>query len=988
MGRKQMARRDFLKVSGATVGGLALLGSATQGSENGEKLTASVSRLSLDGLWGFQLDPLELGLKQEWFRPGATFDDTIRVPSSWQGQGKGYKTREGPGRTRVDYESFAGLDPKWPVTPGEYLGTAWYHRRVAIPESWNGSEIWLHFAGVHPASMFWLDGHLIGEHRQGPCHPFRVRVTPWLRPDAEHHLTVRVSEELRILQGLVKWPYFSGIFREVFLETSRSVWCEEVFIRSDIGHARVVAEATIGAATGIATPASVRVDMKVRPLTDPGKVASGDTEVSVQPGGEQTARVALEVENPRLWSPDSPFLYECGVLVSHDKEVMDSKTIRFGMREFRTEGKRVYLNGERLFLRGTGLAGCFQPFDPAPSTDPTYNRKLVRRIKEYGFNCLRWHTWPGDQDLLAAADEMGLLIQSELFQTFFEYPEEIQLTEDQWRAMIRRNRNHPCAFLWSMGNEENSRDPRYNALRDRLYDIAKELSPGTLVINTDGASLELRNLGKSDLTLISSTPAGSCLDMRYSPDFYTQITERPVVIHEMGYPETFPNPDEKSKFTGNIRPFWINDAMEVAAAKGNTELLPTFVRNSGRLFLTATRMAVEEVRKSKDLAGYTQWVFRDHLQEPAGLVDVFLDDKMTTASEFKKMNGPVALLMTPLRGYYTCFDGEAIPFSLHLSNHSASGFESATLTWELREGGTRHQIEERKVTAAASTVTDFGPFQVQPRLLGRPGKLTLSARFSKGETTVVNQWDFWTFPKGQLQASQRPVFLLHGVFVDDDRPAKRYPFIRLVREPQLPNLPVDSVLITMEMTQSVSSYLARGGRVMLLPGMYVREPGLPMLPSFFRPMANWTGTEGNTGTIISRHPVLADFPHEGYADLQFFDLLDGGRYPRPNAPFWDSVPGVYNLDPWPCAIEPIIRSNPNYKTGSNRAYLFEVQVGSAGTLLASSLRIYETLPDHPETQYLFDRMLRYVISDSFLPRAKVTVDQLDKLRRPVTFIAI
>jgi len=985
MGRKPMARRDFLKASGATVGGLALWGTAAHGSERGGNLL--VSRLSLSGLWDFQLDPLDLGLNQEWFRPGRKFDDTIRVPSSWQGQGKGYKTREGPGRTRVDYESFAGLDPKWPVTPGEYLGTAWYHRRIAIPESWKGGEVWLHFEGVHPASMFWLDGRLIGEHREGPCQPFRVRVTPWVRPGAEHHLAVRVSEELRILQGLVKWPYFSGIFREVFLETRPGVWCEDVFIRSDIGHARVVAEAMIGAVHGITTPASVRVDMKVRPLTAPGTAALGNAEVSVQPGRAQTARVTLEVENPRLWSPDSPFLYECEVLVSHDKEVLDSKTIHFGMRELRTEGNCLYLNGERLFLRGTGLGGCFQPYDPAPSTDPTYNRKLVRRIKEYGFNYLRWHTWPGDQDLLAAADEAGLFIQSELFQTLFEYPDELQLTEGQWRAMIRRNRNHPCVFLWSMGNEENSRDPRYNNLRDRLYDIAKELSPGTLVINTDGASLELRNLGKSDLALIGSAPAGSCLDMRHSPNFYAQITARPVVIHEMGYPETFPNPDEKPKFTGNIRPFWINDAMEVAAAKGNTELLPMFVRNSGRLFLTATRMAVEEVRKSKDLAGYTQWVFRDHLQEPAGLVDVFLDDKMTTASEFQKMNGPVALLMTPLRGYYTCFDGEAIPFSLHLSNHSTAGFESATLIWELREGTTRHQIGEKKVNAAPSTVTDFGRFQVVAPAVGRPRKLTLSARFSDEKTTVTNEWGFWTFPKDRLQESQRPVFLLHGVFVADDRPAKRYPFIRRVREPQLPNLPADSVLITMEMTQSVSSYLARGGRVMLLPGMYA-GPGLPVLPSSFRPMANWTGTEGNTGTIINPHPVLADFPHEGYADLQFFDLMDGGRYPRPNAPFWNSAPGVYNLDAWPGAIEPIIRSNPNYKTGSDRAYLFEVQVGSAGRLLASSLRIYETLPDHPETQYLFDQMLRYVISDAFLPRAKVTIEQFAKVRRPVNFIAI
>ena len=987
MTSKQIGRREFLRGSGALIGGLASVGAVTRARDEIADRISQHPIVSLTGSWGFQLDPLDVGLAEKWFAPDKQFADTIQVPGSWQGQGKGYKTRQGPGRTRGDYESFAGLDPKWLVTPAEYLGTAWYQRRIAIPESWQECEVWLHFSGIHPSSVFWLDGQRIGEHRGGPCQPFRVRITPRIKPGAEHHLTVRVSEELRILQGLVKWPYFSGIFREVFLEKSERIWLEEIFVHSDISRGWVFAKATINSVPDLPTPAPVRLEAKVRLLTAPGEASLRNEEVQLRPGEEQTVRFTFGLKDPKLWSPDSPFLYECAVLIRREGKVVDSQTVRFGLREFRTEGKRVYLNGERLFLRGTGLAGCFQPFDPAPSIDPTYNRKLVRRIKEYGFNYLRWHTWPGAQDLLDAADEAGLLIQPELFQTLFEYPDELRLTEDQWRSMIRRNRHHPCIFLWSMGNEENSRDPRYNAFRDRLYDIAKELSPGTLVINTDGANLELRDLGKSDLALIGSAPAGSCLDMRYSPDFHVQITEKPVVIHEMGYPETFPNPEEESRFTGNIKPFWIQDTMEVAEAKGNVKLVPTFVRNSGRLFHLVTRLAIEEVRKSKDLAGYCQWVFRDHLQEPAGLVDVFLDDKMTTSAEFQKTNGPVALLMTPCSGRYTHFEAEAIPFDLHLSNHSRNSFQDATLRWETGQGNSQLQVGEKKVSAAAYTVTDFGRFQVEPPAEGRPRKLTLSARFSDGKTTVANEWSFWIFPKDRLGESQRAVFLLHGIFVADDRPAKSYPFIRLVREPQLPNLPADSLLITMEITQAVSSYLTRGGRVMLLPGMYVGEPGLPMLPSYFRPMANWMGTEGNTGTIVNPHPALGDFPHEGYADLQFFDLMDGGRCPRPNAPFWNTVPGVYNLDAWPSSIEPIIRSNPNYKTGSNRAYLFEAQVGS-GKLLASSLRIHETLPDLPEAQYLFNSLLRYAVSDAFQPQARVTEEQLEKLRKPVSFVLI
>src|ERR1035441_9743893 len=165
---KQVGRREFLKASGITVGGMALRAGA-QREESAKNHEVKASRISLGGNWDFQLDPLELGLDQKWFLPGRKFDDTIHVPGSWQGQGKGYKTRQGPGQTRVDYEAFEGLDPKWLVTPGEYLGTAWYHRRIVIPASWQDAEVWLCFSGVHSASMFWLDGELIGEHCGGPC---------------------------------------------------------------------------------------------------------------------------------------------------------------------------------------------------------------------------------------------------------------------------------------------------------------------------------------------------------------------------------------------------------------------------------------------------------------------------------------------------------------------------------------------------------------------------------------------------------------------------------------------------------------------------------------------------------------------------------------------------------------------------------------------------------------------------------------------------
>jgi len=193
----------------------------------------------------------------------------------------------------------------------------------------------------------------------------------------------------------------------------------------------------------------------------------------------------------------------------------------------------------------------------------------------------------------------------------------------------------------------------------------------------------------------------------------------------------------------------------------------------------------------------------------------------------------------------------------------------------------------------------------------------------------------------------------------------------------------DALLISPLITDAVADFLVRGGRVWLMPTYYVNSnPGLPMLPSSFGPMPSFAGSVGGCGTIIGSHPVLEGFPHEGWCDFQFFDLVGGERIPHVCAPFHLTTPNVFDLGKWPVTIEPIVRSIPNWKSCTNRAYLFEAGVGK-GRLLASSMRIFETVFTNPESAWLLDAILRYVTSDHFTPSAWIAAEQFENIRVPV-----
>jgi beta-galactosidase len=930
-------------------------------------------RLDLNGEWEFELDPFEKGVAEAYYNK-SRLSDTIRVPGCWQMQNKHLPKEMQNSYSRHGVEQWKAPDGSYLIEEPNYYGTAWYARDIEIPEDFRGDELWLVLEGVHSKAQLWLDGCLLAVHEDGPWLPMRIRLSGFAKFGSKQRLALRFSDELNALQGVVK-SHFRGIWKPVYIEATKDIVCTDLYARGDPFTGKVDVEAQVEF-LGAERPFEYEITCSS---------ASGQYQTVTTKGvcAEGLLKTGLTVAGARLWEPDDPQLYSCTLKLLEHGKTLDEVSVRFGFRSFETKRNVIYLNGDPIFMRGCGNAGRWQPEDFAPAINKDFYIKLVNRVKEYGYNWLRFHSAPTPDDCLDAADELGLMMSQELFLTLWETEKERSITRSQWERLIKKVRNHPCIWVWSMGNEMDSSNPIYNDLITEMYYKAKELTPGILITPSDGLNRTSFNEQPNDVYMVSpgvGVSVGSVLDIAPATRLDMSGVDMPLVVHELGYVESLPRPyqfdlpKDKNLFSPMLQ-------MErTAKAKGIGEKeLELWGSNSERLVTRCYYMGMENLRKVDGLAGYNQWVFTDDANERSGIVTPWLEDKAGMDAEIcRRVNGVTAMSMTPLRDRYTLFDGEDAQFMLHVSHHGKKPL-AGTVHWQLMRGSERLDRGQAGFAVDPIRVADIGPVIAKNPACGSSCELKLEAWIDTPSGKVANEWNLWSFRRISQAKPARPVYQLTGVFAFvEDRPSELFNYISNVTETQIDSLDTDSVVLANSLLPSVVRFLNRGGRVVYCPTYYMfNAMCLPNLPSNWNNLPTWAGDNGNFGSVIYDHKALEGFPHEGWADYNFFDLLSGARV-RSSAPYWNMIPKAFDLDAWPVKIDPVIRSVGYTTKLTNRANLFEVAV-EQGKLMAASLRLYESMGTHPETQYLFENIVHYAASDEFVPRANVSAEQFSKL---------
>ncbi len=466
--RKDWTRRDVLKTSVAAPGVAAAAPRAVapehEGAQTGTPAAGAApgssasgagrERLLLDFGWRFHFGHAADPAKDFGFgggrsgnfqktgnllaASGVTFDDgdwkPIDLPHDWAIE---LPFENDPA---LSSKGFYPLGRTYPAT-----SVGWYRRVFELPASDAGKRIWIEFDGAYRETMVVLNGFYIGRH-SGGYDPFSFDVTDFANPGGRNVLLVRVDATLS--DG---WFYEgAGIYRHVWLVKTHPVHVQQwgTFARAQVrpGEATVLIRTEVdnhGKGAQNTRVISTILDASGKAV---GKV--GSTPASIPGWGDHTYEQQVVVKRPALWSLEERNLYKLVTEVEAGGAVVDRCETRFGIRTLSFDAEKgFFLNGKPVRVKGTCNHQDHAGLGAALPDAVQYYR--IRKLQEMGCNAYRTSHNPPTSELLDACDELGVLVMDET-RMMSSNPEGL----GQFENLVRRDRNHPSVFMWSMGNEE------------------------------------------------------------------------------------------------------------------------------------------------------------------------------------------------------------------------------------------------------------------------------------------------------------------------------------------------------------------------------------------------------------------------------------------------------------------------------------------------------------------------------------------------------
>src|SRR5664279_864415 len=361
--------------------------------------------------------------------------------------------------------SSKGYYPLGKTYPATSVG--WYRRVFEIPAADTGKRINIEFDGSYRETMVVFNGFYIGRH-SGGYDPFSFDVTDFVIPGGKNILLVRVDAT-----SSDGWFYEgAGIYRHVWLVKTSPVHVKQwgTFVRSEIQSD----EATLSIRTEVKnddkTAQSTRVVSKI--LDPAGKeIGNAATDaLSIPQGKEQAYEQKVTVKRPQLWSLEERNLYKLITEVRANGAVVDRYETPFGIRSIKFDAEKgFFLNGKPVKLKGTCNHQDHIAVGAAVPDAIQYYR--IRKLKEMGCNSLRTSHNPPTSELLDACDDLGVLVFDET-RMMSSNPEGLS----QFGNLVRRDRNRPSVFMWSMGNEEGQANtPKGLGILTAMKAVATEL---------------------------------------------------------------------------------------------------------------------------------------------------------------------------------------------------------------------------------------------------------------------------------------------------------------------------------------------------------------------------------------------------------------------------------------------------------------------------------------------------------------------------------
>ncbi|MDF7823451.1 glycoside hydrolase family 2 TIM barrel-domain containing protein [Pontiellaceae bacterium B12227] len=348
-------------------------------------------------------------------------------------------------------------------------GIAWYRKTIDVSNDWKGKQVAIQFDGVFRNSTVWANGKKLG-HRPYGWISFEYDISDIVNESDSITFAVRVDNKQ---QHAARWYTGSGIYAHTWLNVREPIHIPTsgIWLRTQ--------GSTVSIDTEVAnkTAKAAKAVVKTTVLDADGKaVVLQESSVMLKGGETSTAFQTLEMPNPNRWSPESPYLYTAVSEVLVDGKVSDRKEIRFGVRDIEwIPGKGMLLNGKVVKLRGVCQhqhGGAFGAAVPEKII-----RYRVEQMKAMGCNSIRTAHNPHTPEFYAICDELGIIVMDEFVDGWNQKARAdygAQAFDQWWKRdltdWIKRDRNHPSIFLWSIGNETHGEESA-KAMLARCHEI-------------------------------------------------------------------------------------------------------------------------------------------------------------------------------------------------------------------------------------------------------------------------------------------------------------------------------------------------------------------------------------------------------------------------------------------------------------------------------------------------------------------------------------
>ncbi len=911
------------------------------------------SRISLEGNWGLQLDTAGTGIAPDWLTKSCT--DSLFLP--------GITDMGKMGTYNTDMTLTTGLSREY-----VFEGKALYTKQIRIPEEWDGTSVRLVMERTKPTTI-WIDGKEVGANNDISTAQ-QYDLSSYLFPGT-HTVAILVDNGKQAVPEKVygsshaysasTQTNWNGIIGDFYLESAPLCGIDEIQLYPDVAKKVVTARVTLrnpdkGVGKGILSFYAEAWNTDKQHKTPVQTIEVDWTKP------EQELELALG-DKALLWSEFTPALYRLSVSLKTDQSV-DTEQATFGLRDFKAKGRQFTMNGKVTFLRGKHDA-CVFPLIAHTAMDVETWRHYFQVAKQYGINHYRFHSWCPPEACFEAADIEGIYLQPELPVWGNIDIDDTELCDyllKEGRNLHRAYSNHASFVMFGLGNEmsgeeglamliqtfkkEDNRHIYSSGSNNYLGFKGKQANEDyftTCRVGREGDK-QFNTHARASFSFADAYDGGY-LNHTYpnsEMDFSSAnvLCDVPIISHETGQFQVYPNYEEIKKYTGVLKPRNFEIFKKRLEEAGMINLAYDFMMASGKWSALLYRADIEMNLRTPEWGGFQLLDLQDYPGQGSayvGILDAFMESKgLIAPEEWRHFCSEVVPLFCTEKFCWT--NDEALTGEVEIANYSESDLNSKQLSWTLTDS--KQQVLDKGVLplqVKQGELAKVGTLKPAIASVRKAEKVTLA--LSIDGTPYRNDYSLWIYP-----AADKEVAPSEDICVTDD---------------------LDAHL----------KYLTEGGKVLWFPSKDKHKDqtvgGLFQTDYWnyrmFRTICENLDRPVSPGTLgiltDPGHPALADFPTEFHSNWQWFPIIK------------QSYPMI--LDRLSDDYRPIVQVIDNVERNHKLGLLFEFKVGNGKLLVCMS--DLKAVQDKPEARQFYRSILEYMESSAFAPSYSLSAKDLQDL---------